>query len=225
MSLHCPECGLPILGSEITPAGDLAYCRPCELTSAVVDCQSALARSQRPAVPPEPPPAGIQWEESLTSFRVSISKRSWAALFFWPFLLLWGGGSLGGFYGSQIMAGQFSWLKSLFGLPFLAGTTFLLGLAFMLTFGREIIEVTPAGMLRIRRGGLGIYWTKAVPWLDVVSAEIEEKTRRTKRGYTVTYSCVLQQRQGKPLVVGSSADRTRAGWLVRTLATRIYLRR
>lgn len=224
MTIHCPECGLPILPSEITPAGDLAYCRLCERTSTVEACRLAKPLAARPATS-EPPPKGLQLTESLTGFQVVLSTRSWAALFLWPFLVFWAGGSLGGIYGSQIRDGKFNWIMSLFGLPFLAGSVFLFGITFMMTFGRVVVESGQDGLLRIRTGGLGLYWTKSASWLDVVSAEVEEKTRRGKNGYSVSYECVLKLRQGKPLRIGSMSERTQAGWLARYLAGRIYLRR
>jgi hypothetical protein len=140
-------------------------------------------------------------------------------------MLVWSGGSLGGIYGMQIKSGQFSWIATLFGLPFLAGSVFLFGITFMATFGRVIIESGQDGRLRIRKGGLGLYWTKSAPWLDVVSAEVEESTSRRKGGYQTTYACVLKLRSGDALQVGTGGDRVQAGWLARYLARRIYLRR
>ncbi len=224
VTIHCPECGLPILASEITPAGDLAYCRLCERTSTVEACRAATPLAKRPP-DSSAPPKGLRLTESLTGFRVESSTRSWAALFLWPFMLFWSGGSLGGIYGSQIKAGKFDWVMSLFGLPFLVGSCFLFGLTFMLTFGRVVVESGQDGRLRIRKGGLGLYWTKSVPWLDVVSAEVEENTSRRKGGYQTTYACLLKLRSGDVLRVGTGGDRAQAGWLARYLAGRIYLRR
>lgn len=224
MTLHCPECGLPILASEITPAGDLAYCRLCERTSTVEACRAAKPLAARPNEK-ELPPKGLQLTESLTGFQVVLSTRSWIALFLWPFMLFWSGGSLGGIYGSQIKSGQFNWVMSLFGIPFLLGSVFLFLVAFMSTFGRVLVESGQDGMLRIRKGGLGLYWTKSAPWMDVVSAEVEETTRRSKGGYQVSYQCVLKLRAGQPLTIGTSSSREQAAWLARYLAGRIYLRR
>lgn len=224
MTIHCPECGLPILPTEITPAGDLAYCRLCERTSTVEACRAAKPLAQRSSAP-EAPPKGLALTEDLVGFRVELSTRSWIALFLWPFLLVWSGGSLGGIYGMQIKSGQFSWIATLFGLPFLAGSVFLFSITFMATFGRVIVESGQDGRLRIRKGGLGLYWTKSAPWLDVVSAEVEENTSRRKGCYQTTYSCLLKLRSGDALRVGTGGDRVQAGWLARYLARRIYLRR
>jgi len=224
VTIHCPECGLPIPATEVTPAGDLAYCRLCERTSTVEACRAAKPLAQRPATASSPP-AGMQVEESLTGFRVVLSTRSWVALLLWPFLLVWSGGALGGIYGMQVKAGKFSWVATLFGLPFLAGSIFLFLITFMVTFGRVIVESGQDGVLRIRKGGLGLYWTKSASWLDVVSTEVEERTTRGKRGYRVSYECVLKLRTGKSLSIGTSSDRQQAAWLARYLARRIYLRR
>jgi hypothetical protein len=163
--------------------------------------------------------------DNLTGFQVVLSTASWSALIIWPFMLVWAGGSLGGIYGGQIKSGEFNWLLSLFGLPFLAGSVILFGVAFMSTFGRVTVESGQDGVLRIRKGGLGIYWTKSAAWMDVVSAEVVEETRRRKGSYTTSYACVLKLRQGDPLKIGTGADREQAAWLARYLAGRIYLRR
>jgi len=224
VTIHCPTCGLPILPAEITPAGDLAYCRLCERTSTVDACRAAKPLAQRPASS-ETPPKGLQLTENLTGFQIVLSTASWVALILWPFMLVWAGGSLGGIYGPQIKSGEFSWLMSLFGLPFLAGSVILFGVAFMSTFGRVIVESGQDGLLRIRKGGLGLYWTKSAAWMDVVSAEVVEETRRRKGNYTTSYACVLQQRQGALLKIDTGADQEQAAWLARYLAGRIYLRR
>jgi len=224
VTIHCPECGLPILPTEVTPAGDLAYCRLCERTSTVEACRAAQPLAQRSSAP-EAPPKGLEVTEDLTGFRLELSTRSWVALFLWPFLLFWSGAALGGIYGMQIKLGQFSWIATLFGLPFLAGAVCLFGIAFMATFGRVIIESGQDGRLRIRKGGLGLYWTKSAAWMDVVSAEVEEETKRRKGSYTISYACVLKRRQGSPLEIDTGADREQAAWLARYLARRIYLRR
>jgi hypothetical protein len=202
----------------------LAYCRLCERTSTVDACRAAKPLAQRPAST-ERPPKGLQLTENLTGFQVVLSTASWVALILWPFMLVWAGGSLGGIYGMQIKAGKFNWMLSLFGLPFLVGSVLLFGVAFMSTFGRVIVEAGQDGLLRIRKGGLGLYWTKSVAWTDVVSAEVVEATRRRKSGYQTTYECVLKLRQGNPMKVGTSTDREQAAWLARYLAGRIYLRR
>ena len=224
MTIHCPACGLPILPTEITPAGDLAYCRLCERTSTVDACRAAKPLAQHPASS-ETPPKGLQLTENLTGFQVVLSTASWVALIIWPVMLVWAGGSLGGIYGRQIKSGEFNWLRSLFGLPFLAGTVILFGVAFMSTFGRVIVESGQDGLLRIRKGGLGLYWTKSAAWMDVVSAEVVEETKRRKGSYTISYACVLTRRQGSPLQIDTGADREQAAWLARYLAGRIYLRR
>jgi hypothetical protein len=202
----------------------LAYCRLCERTSTVDACRAAKPLAQRPASS-ETPPKGLQLTENLTGFQIVLSTASWVALILWPFMFVWAGGSLGGIYGPQIKSGEFSWLMSLFGLPFLAGSVILFGVAFMSTFGRVIVESGQDGLLRIRKGGLGLYWTKSAAWMDVVSAEVVEETRRRKGNYTISYACVLKRRQGALLKIDTGADQEQAAWLARYLAGRIYLRR
>jgi hypothetical protein len=53
-----------------------------------------------------------------------------------PFTCVWAGGSLGGIYGIQIANGTFNLLFSLFGLPFLVGSIFLIGTTIMTVCGK-----------------------------------------------------------------------------------------
>lgn len=57
------------------------------------------------------------------------------ALFVVPFTCVWSGISLGGIYGRQVSSGQFDPTSSLFGLPFLIGSVFLIGYCAMTTMG------------------------------------------------------------------------------------------
>lgn len=85
-------------------------------------------------------PKGVTFEETLDGFRITCATRSKAAFFLVPFTLVWSGFSLGGIYGSQLVKGHFALVPSLFGLPFLIGSIFLVGATLMALWGHIVIE-------------------------------------------------------------------------------------
>ena len=98
-------------------------------------------------------------EEPGGTLKIRYRKVSPALLFLIPFTLLWGGGSLGGIYGSQILKGKFDLHQSLFGIPFLIGTVILLSIISFLWFGKWVITLSEgAGTVFMGVGSLG--WTR-----------------------------------------------------------------
>jgi len=63
------------------------------------------------------------------------------ALFIVPFTCVWSGGSMTGIYGTQIMKGHFNLGMSLFGLPFLIGSIFLVSWCVMSVAGKVTVSV------------------------------------------------------------------------------------
>ena len=160
MEFHCPECGLPIETADLAPAQGLAVCRFCEKSHPLAVCQEAIPFERRNITPELTLPKGVKVEETMDGFRLVLSMRSCVAFFLVPFTLFWAGGSLGGIYGTQIAKGEFNLWMSLFGLPFLAGSVFLIAITVMAVAGRTVVELA-AGKLSIRTGALGIYRTKS----------------------------------------------------------------
>jgi hypothetical protein len=140
------------------------------------------------------------------------------AFFLVPFALFWAGGSLGGIYGTQIAKGEFNLWMSLFGLPFLAGSVFLVAITIMAVAGRTVVELA-GGKLSIRTGALGIYRTKSAVWDDVLSCRLTEASRRGRNSYTTTYQVAVAE--GEPLRLGVGAERETTLWVSRFLAGRI----
>ena len=58
-----------------------------------------------------------------------------------PFTCLWAGGSLFAIYGVQIMRHQFDWRPTLFGIPFLIGSIFLISFCIYLIFGKMVLTL------------------------------------------------------------------------------------
>ncbi len=221
MEFHCPECGLPIEVADLAPAQGLAVCRFCEKSHPLAACQAAVPYEQRHVVPELAVPKGVRLEETMDGFRLTLSMRSYVALFLVPFTLFWAGGSLGGIYGTQIAKGEFNWMMSLFGLPFLVGSVFLIAITAMAVAGRCIVELA-GGNFSIRTGAMGVYRTQSVAWNDVLSCRLTEATRRGRSSYATTYQVEVACEGDKTLRLGGTgAERETVLWVSRFLAARI----
>ena len=209
---------MPIATEDLAPAQGLAVCRFCEKPFPLAASQAAVPYERRPSVPELAPPKGVSLVETMDGFHLSISTRSWAAVFLVPFTLVWSGGSLGGIYGTQIAKGEFSLTQSLFGLPFLIGSVFLIGLTVMAVAGRLIVELA-GGRLRLRAGALGVYRTKSADWRDVRGCRLTEVSLRGR--YSNSFQVEVAVEGGKPLRVGIGAERETMLWVSRFLAGRI----
>ena len=221
MQFHCPECGLPIAVADLAPAQGVAVCRYCEKPYPLAACQEAIPFERRNITPELTLPKGVQLAETMDGFRLTLSTRSCAAFFLVPFTLVWAGGSLGAIYGTQIAKGEFNWMLSLFGIPFLAFSVPLIAITVMVVAGRYVVELA-GGKFSIRTGALGVYWTQSAAWDDVVSCRLTEATSRGRSSYTTTYQVEVEVEGGKPLKFGGTeAERETVLWLSRFLAGRI----
>ena len=128
----CPSCRAVIPLDDINVAADLALCRACGETTSFVSLAQIL-----PDVDLNKTPKYIRVERSRRDVVEFIYRKRQLGLlvFFIPFTCLWGGGSMIGIYGTQIAKGQFDLKQSLFGLPFLFGTIFLLSIISFMIFG------------------------------------------------------------------------------------------
>jgi hypothetical protein len=220
MDFRCPECGLPIETADLAPAQGLAVCRFCEKPFPLAACQTAVPFAQRNIVPELTPPKGVDVVETMDGFRLTLSSRSCIAFFLVPFTLFWAGGSLGGIYGTQIAKGKFELFQSLFGLPFLVGSVFLIAVTAMAVAGRSVVELA-GGRLNLRTGALGIYRTKSADWRDVRGCRLTEVTRRGRSSYATSYQVEVAVEGAEPLRFGVGAERETMLWVTRFLAGRI----
>ena len=162
--LHCPDCEREIPLEDVNPATDVALCRPCERMHSF----AALAGTSGDALGGDD--FGTIAEVDLdhlprwvrviadpgSDLRVVHRRISTAVLFLIPFTLVWGGGSMGGIYGSQFASGQFSLILSLFGIPFLLGTIALVSITGFMLLGRiEIAMLRGEGTLFTGVGRVG----------------------------------------------------------------------
>ncbi|MES2996574.1 MAG: hypothetical protein V4733_07165 [Verrucomicrobiota bacterium] len=107
------------------------------------------------------PPKGVRIVNSMRGREIRYKRISPSVFFLIPFTAAWSGFSMTGIYGSQIEAGKFNPGLSLFGLPFLCGTIFLLSLIVFMLFGRSIIDWNE-GQLRVKAGVGPLGWTRRI---------------------------------------------------------------
>jgi hypothetical protein len=221
MEFHCPECGLPIEAADLAPAQGVAVCRFCEKPHPLAACQDAVPYEQRNILPEQAVPKGVQLEDTMDGFRLTLSTSSCIAIFFIPFTLVWAGGSLGGIYGMQIAKGDFNLMMSLVGLPFLVVSIFLIAITVKTVAGRCVVELA-GGQFSIRTGAMGVYRTQSVAWDDVLSCRLTEATSRGRSSYSPTYKVEVAFEGGKTLKLGGTeAERETVLWLNRFLAGQI----
>lgn len=177
MKFQCPTCGQPFIAENINIQTDVALCAGCNQISRpsdLVDTDYVPASFNRP-------PKGAWYRTSMNEIVIGATTRHPMAFFLVPFACVWSGGSMAGIYGTQIKNGSFNWMMSLFGLPFLVGSIFLISATLMAIFGK--VEVR----LRGRRGtifvGIGsLGWKRAVN-LDEVETITEEGLAGRHSGY------------------------------------------
>lgn len=143
-SVWCPSCRGQIPLADVNVAADLAICRQCDREFSYVELRSKSSQIDQ-VFDISSPPAGAWYRDDFDGVRLGATTRSWGALFLVPFTLVWSGFSLGGIYGSQIISGKFEWFLSLFGLPFLIGSIFLIGMTLMTLVGKVAVRVDRHG--------------------------------------------------------------------------------
>lgn len=176
--MNCPKCHKPLASADINIQKDIAHCSHC---NHVFTISEELKEAEPTTIPAdfdiENPPKGVWHERKGDSIEIGASNRSKAAIFLIPFTLLWSGVSLGVIYGHQIVSGEFSIIFSVFGLPFLAGTIFLVSRIFLSLGGKTVITLDNRGG-KVFKGVGKIGFTKEFQWDEV--AQIIDKPSRVK---------------------------------------------
>lgn len=210
MKLLCPACDRPLPPEQINVRTDLALCAACGELSRV---------SELSADPPEiaatadlAPPRGA-WHRAGVDLQIyGATTRHAVAFMLVPFTLVWGGGSLGGIFGTAFAKGGFHPILFLFGLPFLVGTIALTGFTALAVAGK--VEVR----LRGREGevftGVGpIGWRRRfdLGHVEHIREEAGHNTHPGSRGWCIQ----LDGRQR--LRFGSGLNDERRHYLLRVL--------
>lgn len=186
MKLHCPVCDASFPSEAINVKADVAHCSGCGETFRV---SSLLGPNQ--TVPDAPdeispeaianPPKGAWFKQRIDGNEAGATLRSGIAFFLVPFSLVWVGGSMGGIYGSQIAEGQFDWFRSLFGIPFLIGSLFLIFLTLSTVFGKVVVT-SKRGELKVFTGIGWVGRVKTLSKRSIRSVHKESQSERSARG-------------------------------------------
>ncbi len=177
--MNCPKCLSDIPQANINVATDIAQCTQCHN---VFKISENISTQIDPNFDKNNPPNGAWIDQNFDAMTLGATTRSWTALFLVPFTLVWSGGSMTGIYGTQIWSGDFNPAMSLFGIPFLIGSVFLISSALMTLFGKvEITLDTEGGKIFTGVGVVG--WSKHFLWADVSNIR-EEVSYSSKGGAT-----------------------------------------
>ncbi len=162
MKLHCPNCKTEFPPTDVNVTDNIAYCRSCN-EAFTISGLLGHGPTVRPA-PPDPTmniPKGCWYRETMDGWIAGATTRSPVAFFIIPFMCIWSGASLGGIYGSQIIAGKFDLFMSLFGIPFVLGSVLFWSVAIMCVAGK--VELTASGEdLTVFTGVGKLGWTKKI---------------------------------------------------------------
>lgn len=134
MKMLCPRCRCALPPEAVNVATDLALCPECGQASRASVCvvedeinQDLLRR----------PPSGTWLRQEGGEIVVGTTMRSKTAWFLIPFTACWAGTSMFGLYGTQFVEGSIDPVRTLFGIPFLIGSFFLVGFCIYTLFGRQ----------------------------------------------------------------------------------------
>ena len=167
MRIHCPLCFTEFPTADVNVAADVAYCKQCREASKVSEL---INEGNESSFDLSNVPSGVEFSETDDGWELTSTTRNWAAWFIVPFTAAWSGFSLTGIYYTQIAEGRFDPGRSLFGLPFLIGTIFLIALCLMTTLGHVRISVSDGqGAIFWGLGKLG--WHRKFDWSSVQQIE------------------------------------------------------
>lgn len=225
MQIACPSCRARIATDDINVSTDVALCRSCgnsfhasEALGAASPMFSSLMASLAPPsglVDLNAPPSGAWYTPVADGFTAGASTRSWSALFLVPFTCVWAGGSMFGIYGTQILKGHFNLPMSLFGLPFLIGSCFLVSFCAMMTVGKITVSVHGDRLAVFTGvGPFGITRTGSLSDFKTVSEDLGFVTANTNRT-----SRVIRLEGSRSMAFGSMLSNERRHFLAGALRT------
>lgn len=226
MQITCPTCRVKIGTDDINVSTDVAVCRSCGNTFHVSEVlggtSSILASLVNSVVPPSgpvdlnSPPAGAWYRPEADGFIAGATTRSWSALFLVPFTCVWAGGSMFGIYGTQIIKGHFNLATSLFGVPFLLGSSLLVSMCAMTLFGKVTVSVHGDRLAVFTGvGPFGITRTASLSEFKTVSEDFRLVSSMNSNGA----SRVIRLEGSRSMAFGSVLSNDRRHFLAAALKT------
>ena len=126
---------------------------------------SNLVDAASPKVDLNSPPSGTSFEQLPDGFRITATTRSPMSLVLVPFTCVWAGTSMYFLYGRQIAEGHLNPFTSLFGLPFLLGSCWLIAMCAQLIAGKVVVTRS-LDRLSVFTGVGALGWTRNLRWSD-----------------------------------------------------------
>lgn len=202
MKLRCPACERPLPPEQINVRTDLALCAACGELSRVSEISEDDDFS--PDSENLAPPSGAWQRRGIDHQVYGATTRHASAFMLVPFTLVWGGGSLGGIFGTAIAKGSLSPMLFLFALPFLVGTLALSTFAALAVAGKVEFR------LRGRQGevftGVGpIGWRRRFDLAEI--ERIGEEPARSSHPGSRGWCIVLSGRERLRFGLGLREDR------------------
>ena len=166
MEVICATCSSIIDTENINVAKDTAYCTKCENLHNLSSLTSRSTSKAKVKFDPYQKVDGVTVDDKSYMWSIDATQRSKNVFFLIPFTCVWSGMSLYSIYGQQYLSGEFDLVTSLFGIPFLLGSIFLIGLCLMSLFGRTHISCdNDKALYFIGVGAIGKY--KRFRWSSI----------------------------------------------------------
>jgi len=217
VEVECPKCNQRIAAEDVNVAKDLGFCRRCNEAFALSD---AVAVGDLDQVDFADPPKGLTIEDYGHRLTLTATTRHAIALFLVPFTLIWSGGSMIGIYGTQIWKGEFDIAQSLFGLPFLIGTIFLVSVCLMSTLGKVRVALD-GSLVTVFTGVGGIGRTKTADWSQVTDLKLVDTGARSGNKAMVA----IELAGPRPMKFGSMLSEPRRNFIAAVLRRMLRERR
>ena len=164
--MKCPKCNSNIYNENINISSDIAYCSKCNYVFKISENIKNIEGYFEDGFDENDPPDGAWFKTNFNSTIIGATTRSKSAFILIPFTLVWSGTTLWFSYGIQLINGEFSLYKTLFGIPFLIGTIILCSFALMAIWGKIELTLDDRGG-RIFTGIRDIGFVKKFKWSDV----------------------------------------------------------
>jgi len=167
IKVNCPNCGTNVQAKDLNISTDIGKCSSCET---VFNISESIQTNVENDFDVEASPNGAEFIKLENGFQIIASTRSKAAWFIVPFTLVWAGFSLSAIYGSQLANQSFNLQTSLFGIPFLIGSTILISISLLMLAGKVVVGANGYnGWIFTGVGKIG--WTRKFNWQDFHKVE------------------------------------------------------
>jgi len=206
MNIVCPKCRKAIPMEDVNVSADTALCRDCGKTFRFSDLTSIVLDTGPVDLGAPPPHVKVEWNPLDGSITLTHHRFSKFAFFVIPFTMVWSGLSLWDSYVKQFVNHKFDLLSTIFGLPFLAGTLFLVAVVLLLVFGKIRVRLG-AGKGSVFEGVGAIGRTRRFAYSTNTSVHIFSESATdnyTGRAKTFLYGITLKDTdRGTVKIIGN----------------------